>query len=70
MGASENTGVEVMAVDVVMAVVAEEDAVEGAIVKTHINFPKGTEQSWQKIIYTLHTNGDSSPRNKIIIFKK
>ena len=42
MGASENTGVEVMAVDVVMAVVAEEDVVEGYMFITHINLPSGT----------------------------
>ena len=38
--------------------------------KTHINFPKGTEQSWKKLVYTLYTNGYSYPHRKIIIFKK
>ena len=55
---------------VVMAVVEEEDVVERAMVKTHMNFPAGTENSWQKLVYTLQTNGDSSPCNTIIIFNK
>ena len=68
--ASEETEVEVMVVAVVMAVVAEEDVVEGAMVKTHMNFPAGAERSWQSLVYTLHTNVYSSTRSKIIIFKK
>ena len=59
-----------MFVTVVMAVVAEEEMVEGSMVKTHINLPRGTENLWQNIVYTLRTNGDSSPHKKIIIFKK
>ena len=43
-GAAEDTDVEVMAVSVVMAIVAEKDMMEGAVVKTHTNFPAGTEK--------------------------
>ena len=59
-----------MVMAVVVDVVAEGGVVEGAMVITHMNFPAGTKYSWQKIMYTLHTNGDSFPRNKIIILKK
>ena len=39
VGATEDTDVEVMVTDVVMAVVAEEDVGEGDMVKTHMNLP-------------------------------
>ena len=42
-GASEDMDVEVMDVAVVMAVVDEEDVVEGDIVTTHMNSPAGTD---------------------------
>ena len=69
-GVADEKEVEVMVVAVVMAVVAEEDVVEGAMVKTHMDFPAGAERSWQSLVYTLHTNVYSSTRSKIIIFKK
>ena len=50
-----------MVVDMVVDVVAEDDMMEGAMVITHMNSPAGTEHSWQKLFYTLHTNRDSSP---------
>ena len=70
MGAEEETEVAVMVVAVVMAVVADEDVVEGAMGKTHMNFPSGTEHLRKNIVYTLYTNGDFSTRKKIIILKK
>ena len=42
MVAAEGTEVEVMAVSVFMAVVDEEDVLEGDMVKTHMNLPEGT----------------------------
>ena len=68
--ASYETEVAVMAVVMFIAVVAKEDVVGGSMVKTYMNFPKGTEQSWKKLVYTLYTNGYSYPHSKIIIFKK
>ena len=38
--------------------------------RTHMNFPEGMEHLFQKLVYTLQINGDSYPRNKIIILKK
>ena len=70
MGASENTGVEVMAVDVVMAVVAEEDLMEGAMVKNLMNFPAGPGNLRQNLLYISQTNGDFSTCIKRIIFRK
>ena len=69
-GAAEYTEVDFMVVAVVMDVVAEEDVVEGAMVKTHINFPEVMKHFCKKLVYTLHTNVESSPCNKIIILKK
>ena len=51
-------------------VVANEDVGKGAMVIIYTNFPEGTEYLWQRPVYTLQTNGDNSPPNKIIIFKK
>ena len=70
MSAVEDTEVELMVVAVVMSVVAKEDVVEGAMVKTHINLPEGAEDSWKKLVYILQNNLDNSHCNKIIIFKK
>ena len=71
MGAAEDTDVEVMVVAVVMVVVmAEEDVLERAMVKIRMNSIAGTENSCQKLVYTMQTNGYSSPHKKIIIFKK
>ena len=67
---AEDTEVEVMVVVVVMAMVAEEDLVEVSMVKNHMNFPAGMEQLCQKLVYTMHTNGDYSPRSKILLLKK
>ena len=66
-GVADEKEVEVMVVAVVMAVVAEEDVVEGDMVITHMNYPEGMDHLWQSPVYTLQTNVDSSPRNKIII---
>ena len=68
--ASEDEEVEGMVVAIVMDAVAKEEVVEGAMVITHMNSPAGGENVWQKLVYTLHTNGNSSPHNKRIIFKK
>ena len=51
--AEEDTEVKVMVVVMFMTVVAKEDLVEGSMVKTHINFPAGTENSRKKIVYNL-----------------
>ena len=69
-GMAEDTEIQDLVVSVFVDVVAEEDVVEVDMVKTHMNFPTVTEHQWQKLVYTLHTNGDSSPSNKIIVFKK
>ena len=45
MDAEEDTEVEAMAVAVVMSVVDEENVVEEAMVKTHMNLPAGMENS-------------------------
>ena len=54
----------VVVVAVVVAVVAKEGLGEGAIIITHMNSPAGKEHSWQKTMYTIQTNGDSSPSKK------
>ena len=69
-GAAEDTEVEDMVVTVAIDMVAEDDMGEVFMVITHMNSPVGTEHLFQKLVYTLHTNGDSSPSNKIIIFQK
>ena len=69
-GAVEDTEVEVIVLAMFMAVVAEEDVVEGPMFKTHMNLKAGMENLWQKILYSLKTNVESSPLNKIIIFNK
>ena len=69
-GAEEDMEINNMVAAVVMDVMAEEDVGEGDMVITHMDFPSGTENSWHRNVYTLQTNGDSSPCNKIIIFKK
>ena len=56
--------------DVGVDVVSEEDVVEEDMAITHMNLKGGTEHSCQNLVYNLHNNGDSSHRNKIIIFKK
>ena len=68
--AAEDMEVEVMVVSVVMAVATKEDVVEGAMIKNRTNLPGGAEHSRQKLVYTLQTNGDSSPCNTTIIFNK
>ena len=70
MDAEEDTEVQAIAVAVVMSVVDEENVVEEAMVKTHMNLPAGMENSRQKLVCTLQTNADSSPCNKRIISKK
>ena len=50
--------------DRIMAVLAKEDVVEGTMVKTHMNYTAGTEHLCQRIVHTLHTNGDSYPHKK------
>ena len=70
MSAVEDSRVEVIVVAMVMAVVVKEDVVEGAMVKTHMNFPAGVENSLWKLVYTLQTNGDSYTRNKIMVLNK
>ena len=70
MGVEEETEVDVMVVAVVMAIVAKEDVVEVAMVKIHMNFPAGMENSLQKLVYTLQTNGYFSTNKKRIILKK
>ena len=52
-GVVEDTGVEFMVMAVVMAAVAEEDVAEGAMVITHVDFPKVREHSCQRPVYTL-----------------
>ena len=64
VGTVEDTEVEVMVMAMAMAVLAKEDMVEGAKVKTHMNLPARTENSRQKLVYTLHTNVYSSPLKK------
>ena len=70
MEAEEETEVDLMVVAVVMAIVDKEDVVEVAMVKIHTNFPAGTENSLQKLVYTLQTNGYFSTNKKRIILKK
>ena len=43
----------------VVAVMAKEDMVEGAMFIPHINSPEDEEHSWQRPVYTLQTNGGS-----------
>ena len=45
-----------MFIAMVVAVVAEEDMVEGYMVKSHMNLPAGTKTLWQKLVYNLQTN--------------
>ena len=59
-----------MVIATVIVVVAEDDVVEGDMVKTHIHLPAGTEHLWQKLVYNLQTNVGYSPRNKMLILKK
>ena len=70
VGVVEDTEVEVMVVVVDMELVAKEDVMEGAMIITHTNLPAGMEHLRQRPIYTLQTNGGSSPRKKILIIKK
>ena len=70
LGAAEYMEAEDMVLVVSVEVVSEEDVLEGDIFITHMNLPAGTEHLWQNLVYTLHTNGLSSPCNKRIIFKK
>ena len=46
-------------------IVAKEDMVERSMIPTHIHSPEGMEYLRQSPVYTLHTNGDSSPRKKL-----
>ena len=70
MGASEDMELKDMVMAMVVAMVAKEDVEEGAMITTHMNFPAGAKYLWDRYVYTLHTNGDSSPCNKRLIFKK
>ena len=70
MFAADDTYVDKMVVPTVVYVVAKEDVVEGDMVITHKNSPAGTGHLWHKLMYTLQTNGDSSPCNKRIILRK
>ena len=70
VGAAEDTEVEVMDVSVVVAVVDEDEVVEGAMFIIHMNFTAGADHLWQMPMYTLQTNGGSYARNKRIIFNK
>ena len=54
----------------VVYVLAEEDVGEGAMVIAYMNLPAGTENLWQRPVYTLKTNGYHFTCNKRIIFKK
>ena len=63
-GAVDDTDIRVMGVSMVMDMVAEEDVVEVAMVKTHMNLPAGIENFQQKLVYTLQTNEYSSTHNK------
>ena len=69
-GAAEDTDVEDMVMDMVVDVVAKEDVEEGDMVINHMNLQADMEHSWPRPLYILQTNGDSSPCNKILIFKK
>ena len=70
--AEEDMEVDNMFASVVLdvEVVAKDEGVEGDFFITHMKLPAGTEHLWQNLVYTLHTNGLSSPCNKRIIFKK
>ena len=70
VGATYFTKVDNMVMAVVMDVVSKENLGERARVMTHMNSPASTEHSWQRPVYTLHINGDSSSCDNRIIFKK
>ena len=70
VGATYFTKVDNMVMAVVVDVVSKEDLGERARVMTHMNSPASTEHSWQRPVYTLQINGDSSPCDNRIIFKK
>ena len=70
VGTAEDTEVEVIVMAVVMAVVAEEDLMEGAMVKNLMNFPAGPGNLRQNLLYISQTNGDFSTCIKRIIFRK
>ena len=62
--AADDLEVEYIVVAVVLDMVANEDVVEGAMVITQTNSLSGTYHLYQKLVYNLLTNGDSSACNK------
>ena len=63
-GATEDIEVEVMFMAMSVALVDEEDMLEGSMVTTYMNLLTGMEHLWQRLVHTLHTNGGSSTSNK------